>query len=220
MTARPQLCCYRPIDMLCLFCYVFAHEFLLNPHFYLEPDYIIRKGIRHRIQRCNLHREILSTFHTRVNNWSACHFCIVFTPKLPFPFNDHHQNLIHPYRARPYSPPQSREPSDIKFGTDWTQKVYVTDEGVRVTRLWGFSHSSETSEATHFKSVTDSPQQLQPYSWQINSKWEWKHILKFWGPAWVNQGTSNSVFRPVIASTSQYIFGYPQRGMFKVITNI
>jgi len=24
----------------------------------------------------------------------------------PFPFNDHHQNLIHPYRARPHSPPQ------------------------------------------------------------------------------------------------------------------
>jgi len=23
----------------------------------------------------------------------------------PFPFNDHHQNLIHPYQARPHSPP-------------------------------------------------------------------------------------------------------------------
>jgi len=30
-------------------------------------------------------REILSTFHTRVDNRSICHFCIVFTPKLPLP---------------------------------------------------------------------------------------------------------------------------------------
>jgi len=66
-----------------LFCYVFAHEFLFNPQFDLEPDYIIRKGIRHRIQRCNLRREILSTFHTPVDHRSVCHFCIVFTAKLP-----------------------------------------------------------------------------------------------------------------------------------------
>ena len=25
----------------------------------------------------------------------------------PFPFDDHHQNLIHPYQARPHSPPQT-----------------------------------------------------------------------------------------------------------------
>jgi len=30
-------------------CYVFLHKFLFNPHFDLEPDYITRKGIRHRI---------------------------------------------------------------------------------------------------------------------------------------------------------------------------
>jgi len=82
---RPQLCCYRPIAMLRLFCYVFAHEFLFNPHFNLEPDYIIRKGIRHRIQRCNLRGEIMSTFHTWVDHRSVRHFCIVFTPKLPLP---------------------------------------------------------------------------------------------------------------------------------------
>jgi len=33
------------MDVLRLFCYIFAHEFLFNPHFDLEPDYIIRKGI-------------------------------------------------------------------------------------------------------------------------------------------------------------------------------
>jgi len=36
--------------------------FCINPHFDLEPDYIIRKPIVQRIQRCNLRREILSTF--------------------------------------------------------------------------------------------------------------------------------------------------------------
>jgi len=30
---------------VCLELYVFAHEFRVNPHFDLEPDYIIRKGI-------------------------------------------------------------------------------------------------------------------------------------------------------------------------------
>ena len=97
MTAGHSYSLHGPIAMLHLFCYVFAHEFLFNPQFDLEPDYIIRKGIRHRIQRCNLRREILSTFHTRVGDRSVRHFCIVFTPNCPFPFDDHHQNLIHPY---------------------------------------------------------------------------------------------------------------------------
>jgi len=47
--------------------------------------YVIRKGIWRRIQPCNLRREILSTFHTRVDHRSVRHFCIVFTPKLPLP---------------------------------------------------------------------------------------------------------------------------------------
>ena len=87
------------IAMLRLFCCIFALEFLFNPQFDLEPDYIIRKPILHRIQRYILHREILSTFHTRVDNRSICHFCIVFTPNCPFPFDNHHQNLIHLYSS-------------------------------------------------------------------------------------------------------------------------
>ena len=84
--------------------------FRVNPHFDLEPDYIIRKPIVHRIQRCrpNLRREILSTFHTR-------HESIIdqyATPNCPFPFDDHHQYLIHPYRARPHSPPQTASGSN------------------------------------------------------------------------------------------------------------
>jgi len=33
------------VEVLRLVCYIFSHEFLFNPHFNLEPDYIIRKGI-------------------------------------------------------------------------------------------------------------------------------------------------------------------------------
>jgi len=72
------------IAMLLLFCCVFALEFLFNPQFDLEPDHIIRKQLLCRIQRYILCREILSTFHTRVDNRSIRHFCIVFTRKLPF----------------------------------------------------------------------------------------------------------------------------------------
>ena len=38
-----------------------------------------------------------------------------FTPKLPLPFDDHHQNLIHPYRAQPHSPPQTASGSHQPF---------------------------------------------------------------------------------------------------------
>jgi len=30
------------MDVLSVFCYAFVHKFLFNPHFDLEPDYIIR----------------------------------------------------------------------------------------------------------------------------------------------------------------------------------
>jgi len=62
--------------MLRVLCYVFVYKFLFNAHFDLEPDYITRKPIQHRIQRCNLRREILSTFHIRVDHRSVCHFPI------------------------------------------------------------------------------------------------------------------------------------------------
>jgi len=39
--------------MLRLFCYIFAHEFLFNPYFDLEPDYIIRKPIVHSLTEFN-----------------------------------------------------------------------------------------------------------------------------------------------------------------------
>jgi len=103
------------VKVLRLFWYIFAPEFLFNPHFDLEPDCIIRKGIRHRIQRYTVRMEILPIFHTRVDNRSIRHFCIVFTPNCPFPFDDHHQNQIHPHRARPHSPRQTTSGSDQPF---------------------------------------------------------------------------------------------------------
>jgi len=33
------------MDVLSVLCYVFVHNFLFNPHFDLEPDYIIRMRI-------------------------------------------------------------------------------------------------------------------------------------------------------------------------------
>ena len=36
----------------------------------------------------------------------------IHPPNFPFPFDDHHQNLIHPYRARPHSPPETASGSN------------------------------------------------------------------------------------------------------------
>jgi len=67
------------VGVLRLFWYIFAHEFLFNPHFDLEPDYIIRKGMRHRIQRYTMRTEILLTFHTRVEWISQRHITPIET---------------------------------------------------------------------------------------------------------------------------------------------
>jgi len=62
----------------------FSHEFLFNPHFDLdELDYIIRKGIWHRIQRYTMRTEILSTFHTRVECISQRHYTHIETNACP-----------------------------------------------------------------------------------------------------------------------------------------
>jgi len=76
LTVRSTSCIWPPRRAVlllmsqwrCCVCFVtfFSHEFLFKPHFDLEPDYITRKGIRHRIQQYTVHMEILPTFHTRV----------------------------------------------------------------------------------------------------------------------------------------------------------
>ena len=171
------------VGVLWLLWYIFPHEFLFNLHFDLEPDYIIRKGMQHRIQRYTVRTEILSTFHTRVECISQRHWPIetnacrdakkchkpcqkqtlplearglpsntwmpgpiplttpndssialrtstqrcnkvpigynatpqIHPPNCPFPFDDHHQNLIHPFRARRHSPPQTASRSNQPF---------------------------------------------------------------------------------------------------------
>jgi len=62
------------MEVLRLFCYIFAREFLFNPHFNLEPDYIIRKGNRHRIQWYTVRTEIPPNFHIRVECISQRHY--------------------------------------------------------------------------------------------------------------------------------------------------
>jgi len=66
MVMAAQASCGYRSNLACVKCYVFVHTFLFNAHFDLEPDYIIRKAIVHRIQQCILRRKILSTFHTRL----------------------------------------------------------------------------------------------------------------------------------------------------------
>jgi len=40
----------------------------------------------------------------------------IHPPNCTFPFDDHHQNLIYPYQARPHSPPQTASGSNQPFG--------------------------------------------------------------------------------------------------------
>ena len=65
------------VEVLRLLWYIFAHEFLFNPHFDLEPDYMIRKGIQDRIQRYTMRTETLPIFHTRVDNRSIRHLSLI-----------------------------------------------------------------------------------------------------------------------------------------------
>jgi len=110
--------------MLRLLCYVFVHKFLFNPHFDLEPDYIVRKPIIHRIQRYIPRMEILSTFHTRVDQRSVPQFRIINNrPRMPknarnharnspFPFRHVDFHLTHECLGPPHSPPQTASGSN------------------------------------------------------------------------------------------------------------
>jgi len=96
---RRSLAAAMAITMLLVLCYVFVHKFFFNAHFDLELDYIIRKAIRHRIQRCNLHREILTTFHTRVDHRSVRHFLIENNrAQIPKNARNHTKNSPFPLR--------------------------------------------------------------------------------------------------------------------------
>ena len=58
---RAMACAENPSETALHFC-----TFLLNPHFDLEPDYIVRKPMKHRFQRYIVRTEVFSTFHARV----------------------------------------------------------------------------------------------------------------------------------------------------------
>jgi len=101
------ICCYGPIIMLSLSCYVFLHKFLFNPHLDLEHDYIIRKPIVHRILRyiprgkyCQLFTHELNAFlsvmspietmHTQMPNNARNH-----ARNSPFPLRHVDFHLTH-----------------------------------------------------------------------------------------------------------------------------
>ena len=46
-------------------------------------------------------------------------------PNCPFPFDDHHQNLIHPYQAPAHSPPQT---------ACWSNQLFCHNSHVRTDR--------------------------------------------------------------------------------------
>ena len=148
-----QASCSYGSNLACVKCYVFVPTFLFNAHFDLEPDYIIRKPIVHRIQWCILQMRKNARNHARNSpfplrhvDFNLTHECLgpphssgqttarllyalphndttksplvimgrcKFTPQnCPFPFDNHHQNLIHPYQAWPHSPPQTASGSN------------------------------------------------------------------------------------------------------------
>ena len=95
----PSLAAAVAVAMLHVLCYIFAHKFLFNPHFDLEPDYIIRKPVIPRIQRYILRRKILSTFHTRVDHQSVRHFATVNNrTKISKNAGNHARNSSFPLR--------------------------------------------------------------------------------------------------------------------------
>jgi len=106
-------------------CYVFVHKFLFNPHFDLEPDYkkeSTRKPTVHRILRYIPRREILSTFHTRVDHLCIINYTVEFSKNAgnharnsPFPLRHVDFHLTHECLGPPHSPLQTASGSNQPF---------------------------------------------------------------------------------------------------------
>jgi len=127
MAAQQQLCCWLWRSPCCPCCYVFVHKFLFNPHFDLEHDYIIRKGIRHRIQRYAVRTEILPVFHMSRLSISMSVYPYVaivkYWTKMPNDARNHARNsplplrhvdfhLTHECMGPPHSPRQTASGSN------------------------------------------------------------------------------------------------------------
>jgi len=141
MAAQP--CCGYGSNLACVKCYIFVHTFLFNAHFDLEPDYIIRKPIVHRIQRYILHREILSTFHTRVeyishvilpietNGSTIAKNARNHARNSPFPLRHVDFHLTHECLGSPHSPHQTTAQSLYAFPHNDTMKSPLVKMGRR-----------------------------------------------------------------------------------------
>jgi len=113
MTAGRSYSLHGPIAMLHLFCYIFAHEFFFNPNSILnltisyESQSFTEFNDTFCVGKCCQ----LFTHKSIVDQYAIS--ALYSPPNCPFPFDDYHQNLIHPYRALPHSPPQTTSWSNL-----------------------------------------------------------------------------------------------------------
>jgi len=108
--------------------------FRVNPHFDLEPDYIIRMPIIHRIQRCNLRREILSILHTRVST----PFLHCIHPKLTLPLRRLPPNSNTPIP----SPTPLTTPNGIRIQSAVLPLLTCADRQMGQTKALSHEHSA------------------------------------------------------------------------------
>jgi len=113
--------------------------FLLNPHFDLEPGYIIIKPMKHRFQRYIVHGETLSTFHTQSNTFLSKQYviptietngganaekCQKPCQKQPLPLEARGPHLIRQCLDPPHSPCQTTARSFTHFRTTTQQSPH------------------------------------------------------------------------------------------------
>jgi len=114
----------------------FFCTFLLNPHCDLEPDFIIRKQMKHRFQRYIVHMEMFSIFHTRFKYISrqtirhSAHSnekganavkCQKPCQKQPLPLETRRPHLIHQCWAHPTHHPKRHLDPISRFATIHSQ---------------------------------------------------------------------------------------------------
>jgi len=110
------------VEVLRLFCHIFAHEFLFNPHFDLERDYIIREfdtefnGIPCVRKYCQLFTHESNAFLSVITpiETNACPDAEKCQKNArnharnrPFPLRHVDFHLTHECLSPPHSPPQT-----------------------------------------------------------------------------------------------------------------
>ena len=94
------------------FCVLYFCQLLSNPSIDLKLEYIFGKSVKRGCQRYIVCMEILSTVPIGYNGMPQIH-----PQNCPFPFDDHHQNLIHPLLNRPLSLPKRHLDPISRFAT-------------------------------------------------------------------------------------------------------